>query len=53
MSLADSNNDGIYSEAELNGLTKAELASLASELGIEGVTTSMTKTAMIETILAG
>lgn len=52
MSLADSDEDGTYSEAELNALTKTQLASLASELGIEGVNTSQTKTVMIETILA-
>lgn len=52
MSLADSNNDGTYSEEELNGLTKAQLASLASELGIEGVNTNQTKAVMVETILA-
>lgn len=52
MSLADSDNDGTYSEEELNGLTKAQLASLASELGIEGVNSSQTKAVMVETILA-
>lgn len=52
MSLADSNNDGLYSEDELNALTKAQLLALANELGVEGVTTSQTKAVIIETILA-
>ncbi len=33
-------------------MTKAQLETLASELGIEGVSTSQTKAVMIETILA-
>jgi len=33
-------------------MTKAELEVLASELGIEGVSTNQTKAVMIETILA-
>lgn len=33
-------------------MTKAELEALASELGIEGVSTNQTKAVMIETILA-
>lgn len=33
-------------------MTKAELETLASELGIEGVNTNQTKAVMIETILA-
>lgn len=33
-------------------MTKAELEALASELGIEGVSTTQTKAVMIETILA-
>jgi len=42
----------IYTESQLNEMTKAELEVLASDLGIEGVSTSQTKAVMIETILA-
>ena len=51
MSLADSNEDGSYSEEELNALTKAQLLTLASELGVEGVTSSMIKADIITAIL--
>ena len=53
MSLADSNEDGSYSEEELNALTKAQLLTLASELGVEGVTSSMLKADIITAILNG
>lgn len=52
MSLADTDNDGEYSEAELNALTKAQIAELASALGYEGITTSLTKAQMIAAFLA-
>lgn len=52
MSLADSDNNGTYSEDELNALTKAQLLALANELEIEGVNTSQAKADMIATILA-
>lgn len=51
MSLADSDSNGEYSEAELNALTKAQLVSLANELGIEGVSTSMLKADIVSAIL--
>lgn len=51
MALADSNNDGTYSEEELNALTKAELLSLANELGVEGVSTTNLKAEIITAIL--
>lgn len=53
MSLADSNEDGSYSEEELTALTKAQLLALASELGVEGVTSSMIKADIISAILNG
>lgn len=51
MALADSNNDGAYNESELNALTKAELLTLASELGVEGVSSSNLKAEIISAIL--
>ncbi|MBR3348712.1 MAG: hypothetical protein IKG55_01400 [Solobacterium sp.] len=48
---ADANNDGEYSEEELNALTKAQIAALAAELGFEGVTTNLTKAEMIAAFL--
>ena len=51
MSLTDSNSDGVYSEAELNALTKAELLSLAAELGVEGVSMSNLKADIVAAIL--
>lgn len=51
MALADSNSDGNYSEAELNALTKAQLLSLASELGVEGVSMSNLKADIVSAIL--
>ena len=51
MALADSDNDGAYSESELNALTKAQLLTLASELGVEGVSNSNLKADIISAIL--
>jgi hypothetical protein len=51
MALADSDNDGAYSESELNALTKAELLALASELGVEGVSSSNLKAEIVSAIL--
>lgn len=51
MALADSNSDGNYSEAELNAMTKAQLLSLAKELGVEGVTTANLKAEIVAAIL--
>ena len=45
-------DDGRYSEDELNALTKAQIAELAASLEYEGITASMTKAAMIEAFLA-
>ena len=51
MALADSNNDGSYSEDELNALTKAQLLVLADELGVEGVSTANLKADIVSAIL--
>lgn len=51
MALADSDNNGIYSEDELNALTKAELLALANELGVEGVSNSNLKAEIVSAIL--
>ena len=51
MALADSDNDGTYSEDELNALTKAELLVLADELGVEGVSMSNLKADIVSAIL--
>lgn len=51
MALADSDKDGTYSEAELNALTKAQLLSLANELGVEGVSNNNLKADIIAAIL--
>lgn len=51
MALADSNNDGIYSEGELNAMTKAQLLALANELGVEGVSNSNIKADIVSAIL--
>lgn len=51
MALADSNSDGNYSEAELNAMTKAQLLSLAKELGVEGVSTANLKADIVAAIL--
>jgi hypothetical protein len=37
----------MYSEADLNAMTKAEIADLATALGYEGVSTADTKAVMI------
>ena len=51
MTLADSNEDNLYSEEELNALNKAQLLELAKELGVEGVSSSMLKADMVSAIL--
>lgn len=51
MALADDNEDGSYSEEELNALTKAQLLTLASELGVEGVSSNNLKADIITAIL--
>lgn len=53
MSLADSDDNGMLSEAELNSLTKAQLTAYATELGIEGINSKSTKAEIITAILAG
>ena len=40
-----------YTQADLELMTKAQIAELASELGYEGVTTNLTKAQMIEAFL--
>ena len=51
MTLADTNNDGAYSESELNVLTKPQLLDLCAELGVEGVTSANLKADIITAIL--
>ena len=51
MALADSDEDGSYSEDELNALTKTQLLALASELGVEGVSSKNTKAEIVTAIL--
>ena len=51
MALADVDNDGTYSEDELNALTKAELLALANDLGVEGVSTKSLKAEIVTAIL--
>ena len=51
MALADSDEDGSYSEEELNALTKADLLVVANELGVEGVSSSMLKADIVSAIL--
>ena len=51
MALADVDNDGTYSEDELNALTKAELLALANDLGVEGVSTKSIKADIVTAIL--
>ena len=51
MTLADSDEDGSYSEEELNALTKAQLLSLARELGVEGVSSKNIKSDIVSAIL--
>lgn len=51
IALADVDNDGTYSEDELNVLTKTELLALADNLGVEGVSTKSLKLDIITAIL--
>ena len=51
MALADVDNDGTYSEDELNALTKPELLALANDLGVEGVSTKSLKADIVTAIL--
>lgn len=51
MALADVDNDGTYSEDELNALTKAELLALANDLGVEGVSTKSLKAEIVTAIV--
>ena len=51
MALADSDEDGSYSEEELSALTKSQLLALANELGVEGVSSSMLKADIVSAIL--
>ena len=48
---ADADDDGAYSEEELNALTKAQLLQIAEVLGVEGVSSSKTKAQIIAAIL--
>ena len=41
----------VYTQANLESMTKAQIVGLASELGYEGVSTSMTKAQMVEAFL--
>lgn len=52
MDTADADGNGKLSEAELNALTKAQIAALAEELGYNGISTSTTKAEMITAFLA-
>ena len=44
-------NDGTYSQSELEELTKAQLLELAHELGVEGVNTKSLKADIVNAIL--
>lgn len=48
---ADANDDGEYSEEELEALTKAQLLELAETLSVGGVSSSNTKAEIIAAIL--
>jgi len=41
----------VYTQSELEDLTKAQIAELAESLGYEGVTTNLTKAQMISAFL--
>ena len=51
MALADLDEDGSYSEEELNALTKAQLLALAKELGVEGVSSNNLKADIVSAIM--
>ena len=51
MALADVDNDGTYTQSELEELTKAQLLELANELGVEGLTTKSLKADIVTAIL--
>ena len=51
MALADSDNDGTYSEDELNALTKAELLVLAEDLGVGGLSMNNLKAELVAAIM--
>lgn len=48
---ADANDDGEYSEEELEALTKAQLLELAETLSVGGVSSSNTKAEIVAAIL--
>lgn len=52
MSLRNSDNTSDYTEEELSALTKAELLTLADELGVTGVSNSNLKADIINAILS-
>lgn len=49
---AGSDNNGEYSEEELSAMTKAELLTLANELGVTGVSSNNLKADIINAILS-
>ena len=49
---ADTDEDGSYSESELQALTRSQILSLAQSLGYTSVKGNMSKTAMITAFLA-
>lgn len=48
---ADANDDGEYSEEELEALTKAQLLELAETLSVGGISSSNTKAEIVAAIL--
>ena len=44
-------NDGTYTQSELEELTKTQLLELATELGVEGVNTKSLKADIVTAIL--
>lgn len=47
----DDTSEVVYTESQLNAMTKAELLVLANKLGIEGLTEKTLKADMISAIL--